>query len=154
MVLFRSANLGQMQLKELAEKSGGGEKLRFLNKKCMAPAKKLYTFYYFPAQVVDLRSWSSSEVNFVMAHQIISKVQSHVGSSVGIPSHHPRPAVTLRNKARSAFQHNVFSVSLSCDLFMITFNLNVYIHFHNISSGFIISICKNSLSLLCQRKPM
>ena len=115
-----------MHLKELAEKSGGGKKLRFLNKKCMASAKKLYTFHYFPAQVVDLHPRSSSEVNFAVVHQIISKFQSHVGSSVGNPSHHPRPAIMLRNKARSAFQHNIFFISLSCDLFMITFHLNVY----------------------------
>ena len=49
-------------------------KLRFLNKKYMAPSKKLYHFHYFQAQVVDLHSWPSSDGSFAAAHQIISEI--------------------------------------------------------------------------------
>ena len=53
-------------------------------------------------------------------------LQPEVWSPVGPPDTLPSPPVLLRNKAGSAFQHNLFLISLSYGLFMITFNFNVY----------------------------
>lgn len=99
---------------------------KILSKKCVAPAKKLYYLYYFLAQVVDLLSRSSSEVDFAVAHQIITLSPESQGPFLPPTIFFFFFAVTLRNKAGSAVQHNLFFISLGYDLFMITFNFNVY----------------------------
>ena len=95
----------------LSRRVEGGEIEIFLTTKWFL--QRIYIiFIIFPAQVVDLHSWPSSEVNFAVAHQMEFKVQSHVGSSVGLfpslpPAAPPLPSVMPRSKARHAFQHNL-----------------------------------------------
>lgn len=93
------------------QKSRGGRNWDFLTTKWFLQRSHII-FIIFPAQVVDLHSWPSSEVNFAVAHQMEFKVQSHVGSSGLLfpalpPAAPPLPSVMPRNKARHAFQHNV-----------------------------------------------
>lgn len=134
-MVFRSENLGQMYPKELtslylswAEKSrGGGKSEKDFEQEMCSSCKEVILFVLFsgsggwPALTVQFRGWfcsGSSNYNFK------SRVTRALPPTDNFFFFFF--AVTLRNKAGSAVQHNLFFISLGYDLFMITFNFNVY----------------------------
>ena len=133
-MVFRSENLGQMYPKELsvyllwAEKSRGGEKSEKDFEQEMHSSCKEVIIYFllfsgssgWPALMVKFRGqFCSGSSNYIFKSRVTEALPP-------IDIFFFFFAVILRNKAGSAFQHNLFFISLSYDLFMITFNFNVY----------------------------